>query len=127
MSEEDTEEAAIARAVDEDGDPLEFTVSPTGCANVWAYRSLRNPGDREFAFRETEVRVALSGLTIGTSYRVTVRFYRRLLNSDGPWIFFSVGDTPFVALATTHTTDYLPVPNEAGWETRPQTCRVEVE
>ena len=121
LSVEDTEENAVNRAAPIGG--LEPVVG--GCGSMPAYMSQRGAGDFTFTFRRVQARVRLEGAAAGVTYEVTIRFFRRVLNSLGPWIFFGVQEYTVVADGDTGTNEFTPwvdIPNEPGWETKASNC-----
>lgn len=123
LSEEDTEEDAMERATAED----EWE-NVESCILSPAFATARGAGQFSFAFRMLQVRVRLMGLAASTSYTVSVKFYRRVLGTSGPYLFFAQEDIGITTDANPASDDFTPwidVPNESGWETRPQLCSVE--
>lgn len=133
LSEEDTEDDANARAASEIADW-------TGCAGLGcmdltctAFRSDRTgTADIFFGWRNVETQASwLAGPRC--TYQVTVHFARRLLGSGGPFLDLGMifeatvvaPDNPELAdQGGVVRTEWIPVPNEAGWETRANSCHV---
>ncbi len=125
LSDEDTEEDAIERAVGGEG----WVTPGDDCLLHPAFKTLRGAGSFDFAFRHVQVRIKLMELAASTSYEVTVRFFRRVLGTTGPYLFYSAEVLTVMTDSNPLTDDFTPwidVPNEAGWETRAQTCSVEL-
>lgn len=122
LSDEDTEEDAMARLFSgpEDG------WGESGCLEFPAFKSARGEGEFTFSFREQRVRARMT-TEIGRTYRLTIGFYRRLIGAApaDPWILAEVEEIEFTADETEEVTDWVPVPNAAGYNTRPQTCLLE--
>lgn len=125
LSDEDTDEAAIQRA---SAAIAEWT--PCGCLFCPAFATERGAGQDTLAYRRTQVRGLIGPNIMGYTYAITIGYFRRVLGSSGPWIFFAI-DEPGPMTVTTEEqvailrTEWLDVPNEAGFETRAQTCAVE--
>lgn len=119
LSDEDTDQDAIDRA----NAPLGWTAS--NCLTEPAFITPRTTGF-SFAYRSVQSRVYGSNLTPGHIYEATIYFYRRLLGSTGPWIFFSIAEVPCdpVGSDTFAYTDWVDVPNEDDFETRAQGCTI---
>lgn len=120
LSVEDTEEDAYNRSAA----GLEWnTTGP--CKDHTTYITERGEvlGPYGFAYRIAQVRALSSNLTIGASYTVTFRIWRRAFDSTTPY-------APYVELtasldnvsATSGYTEWLDVPVERGYETRVMSC-----
>lgn len=120
LSVEDTEQDAYNRAAA----GLEW--STTGhCRNHTTYITERGEilGPYGFGFRIAQVRAFCGNLTIGASYNVTIRVWRRAFDSTSPY-------APYVELtvvldnvpATSVYTEWQDVPIEKGYETRAMSC-----
>jgi hypothetical protein len=126
LSDEDTEDDAEARA---NADIETWSTSTLGCAEEGAFRTLRGAGEFTFGYRAMKVRASIGTfedpVEIGATYVVKIKFYRRVLVTGGPFIFFSVAEIEIVPdAAPTDITDWVDIPNEAGWETRALGCDV---
>lgn len=117
---EDTEEAAMERALPEGW-------NTTGsCLQHTAFRTQRGAGEYSFAFRKGQVRVRLPAVVIGHTYKVTVKYYERVLGLSGP--FLPSGDQDEVTITADETEEYTPwldVPQNDGFETVAALCQVE--
>lgn len=123
LSDEDTEADAIAREVG----AYEWGGVPV-CLAAPAFITSRGEGVFTFEFRIMQVRVRLIGLAAGT-YRVTIRYFRRVRGSSDPYAAFAIEVIDLGVDADPDQDDYTPwvdVPNERGYETRPQVCEVEL-
>ncbi len=119
LSDEDTEEDAIER----ENAPQEWAGS--SCLSAPAFRTQRTTGFT-FEYNSVQSRVRLTDLLPDHSYDVTTFYYRRLLGSTGPWIFFSLNiQSAFGTGASEQFTSWVDVPNESDFETRAQSCLVE--
>lgn len=94
------------------------------CTSLTAFRTSRTTGF-EFSYRAVQVKAQWTAV-IGQTYRVKVRYARRLLGSAGPYVFHSLVEQDILADTVSETTDWLDVPNEAGWETIAANCSVEL-
>ncbi|MDD2763495.1 MAG: hypothetical protein PHE83_05915 [Opitutaceae bacterium] len=122
LTEEDTELSAINRMSpglawsDDCG-------APDYCLDCTAFWTMRGPADLCFAFRDARSKAHLSGLTVGLVYNVTVKFWRRPVGgSAGQWVLYGSAVTQIIATADEQDTDWVTVPNEAGWETWARSC-----
>lgn len=122
LSSEDTDDDAYARAVA----VATFGDCLLGCLmGCSAFRSQRTTGF-SFGFSTVQTRVGWTA-TIGVTYKVTIRFARRILGSSGPYLFFSLIELTILADAVDELTDWQDVPNEeAGWDTVAANCSVEI-
>ncbi|HYF07588.1 MAG TPA: hypothetical protein VD970_08200, partial [Acetobacteraceae bacterium] len=119
LNDEDTDEDAEARAVV----PLEWSTPPGVCGNHSAFRTTRGAGAFAFTFRKGQCKVGWVA-EIDAAYKITVRFARRVLGSSGPFSFYSVQELTVVADLISEETDWIDVPNQAGWETVAANCSV---
>ncbi len=119
LSSEDTEDAAEARAAD----AIEDWGSEGLCSGRTAFRTQRTTGFT-FGWRKAQVRVQWTAVS-GKTYQVKVRFARRVLGSSGPFLFYSEEQQSVLADTTSEQTDWIDIPNEAGWETIAANCSVE--
>lgn len=108
LSEEDTEQDAETRAADAIG-------AWDGCSDCTdttctAFRTTRGAGDFDFSFRRVETQVSFSA-TVGQVYKVTIKFYSRILGSGGPFLFYSAEEITLVADNAAETTDWVQVPD----------------
>lgn len=122
LSDEDTEDAAEARANEAIG-AWQACTSPCLCSALPAYRSLRVSGNL-MTYRSVRVRANGSELTPNTTYTVRIRFYRRAVDSGGAYLFYAYQETSASTGPgeTTAQTGWIDVPNEAGWETIAGDC-----
>ena len=104
LSEEDTAQDAMNRALD---------AAEWGCANpdicCESYRISGVDGVVAFAF--TQVKVPMTGLAVGHTYRVTIRIGEKPVGTGGRYIFH--GETievTFTAVSSTEETDWQDVP-----------------
>lgn len=125
LVDQDSEDDAITRA---NAGISDFTLS--NCLTSPAFKTQRGPGDIGLEYRFVQSRAHLTGLINHRSYDVTTNYYRRIHNSLGPWIFFSLntqtvtpisegGDDPNSMFSA-----WTDVPSEPGFETRAQFCAV---
>jgi hypothetical protein len=126
LSDEDTEEDAIERAAPADDE--ETWQTPENCISAPAFMTARGEGDFEFAFRRGQARLYVVGGSVGQTWDVTIRFYRRALASGGPWIFFAAEELTITITSEVDgaATPWVEIPNEAGYETRAQGCTAEL-
>jgi hypothetical protein len=118
LNAEDTEDDAEARAAA--GESWDGTGAD--CSVRTAFRSQRTTGFT-FGYRKTQVKVQWTAV-IGQSYNVKVRFARRVLGSSGPFLFYALDERTITADAVSESTDWIDIPNEAGWETLAANCTV---
>jgi hypothetical protein len=114
LSEEDTEEDAIDRALAATEDWETGT-----CADHSSIREVRTSGF-SFTYRKGQTRVVISaGLISGRSYEARVKIYQRVLGSGGGFTD-SGGDlvAVFTADGVGYTSPWMDLPNEAGMEYR---------
>lgn len=125
LTNEDTEAKAQARA--EAAIPS-WSVGVNDCDTRTAFLSQRGAGDTTFAFRDAQVQISMPTLLQSTSYKLTIRYYRRVLDSGGPFLFFQAIEVDFgTGLGiTSDITDWIAIPNEDGFETRYGGCLVEI-
>jgi len=121
LTEEDTDADAEARAAAAVGD---WSACLSGCAACSAFRVSRGAGVFEFAFRQQRVKASWTAVP-GNTYKVTVRFVRRVLGSAGPAVFYALEERTILADVEGEETDWIDVPSEAGWETWAANCSVE--
>lgn len=122
LGDEDTEEDAEYRAMLASG-----PVWTTGnCTDNTATRETRGAGDFTFAFRAAQFRVTIgsggSPLTPGNEYAVTVEIGRRVLGSSDPYTPHSEIEFNLEAEGTTQQSDWIDIPNAAGFETAVTGC-----
>jgi hypothetical protein len=123
LSEEDTEAAAIERAVAEIDD---WTGGE--CDLTPAFITQRLAGQTQFAFRQVQVRAQLGvpvNLEIGHDYRVTISFFNRAVGSGGDWVPAGSQELEITADEPVEYTPWIDVPQEVGMETAALTCRYE--
>jgi hypothetical protein len=124
LSDEDTEDDAIARAAA----PLSYTGCTCGTDSCSAFITDRTgSGSIVIGWRTVETRVLFTGLTTGQSYLATLGLSRRVLGTGGPFIDFGTMEISFTVDDPTHASAWQPVPNEAGWETIVSGCVVTLE
>ncbi|MGH7944951.1 MAG: hypothetical protein ACREH8_02920 [Opitutaceae bacterium] len=117
-TEDDAEERVLAGISDWTGGP---------CNVHTAIRTLRLAGQTEFAFRRAQFRVTISGsgedpLISGHTYEVTVAITRRIAGSAGPFLPYSIAVFNLTASGPSKTSDWIDIENEAGWETKADSC-----
>ncbi len=123
LTDEDTENDAENRSVA----AIPDWDTSASCSALNAFRTDRTGMDQlSFGYRKLEVQCTFIA-TIGQTYRVQINFGRRLLGSSGPYIDLGMPYVVTLVAATTNpTTDWVDVPNEAGWETKVSSCFVTV-
>ncbi len=119
LTNEDTEEDAMARAVD----ALEWNIIGP-CANHTTYITERGEilGPYGFGFRIAQVRAQLSGLVVGQNYNVTFRVWRRLFSSSGTFAAFQEISGSIQATSEAMYTEWEDIPIQRGYETRVMSC-----
>lgn len=122
LSDEDLPKDAMARA------EASIAWGGTDCQLYPAFMSL-NDGSFTFGFRDVQVKATAGALpftplTIGHDYQITIGWYRRTAGSGGLWLFYGSDVITIHATHTSETTDWIDVPNDPGYETRPQSCEV---
>lgn len=117
LSDEDTEEDAENR---NGGDWVPCSSCDSTCS---AFKTERDETGKCFDYRQVQTRVNF-GAEIGRSYTVTVTFARRVLGSGGPFLTFGNTELTVTADDVSEHSEWLDVPNEAGFETVPVTCLV---
>jgi hypothetical protein len=121
LTEEDTEDDAEARAIAS----MPTWTACSGC-DCTSWRTDRSgTTTTTFGFQHVQTKCQWTAI-IGQSYHVTIRYGRRLLGSSGP--FLDLGMTSEVTITAdviAETTDWIDVPNGAGWETAVVSCRVD--
>lgn len=114
LSDEDTEDDAEARAAA----AITDWSACISCLECSSWRSDRSgTSDTIFGFGIVQTKVLWTAV-VGTTYRVTVHFARRVLGSGG--VFLDTGhvfESTITPSTTSGTTDWIDVPNEAGWDT----------
>lgn len=124
LSQEDTEDDAVARAVA----PVAWSDEAVCTSPLAAFRTQRGASDVTFGFRETQVKATLGTiahpLIIDHQYVCTIGYYRRALGSGGVWLWYADQEISVTADTTVEITDWFDVPNEEGFETIPLTCDV---
>jgi hypothetical protein len=119
LSSEDTEDDAANRAAsaisswsDCSGGSSAYLTDRTGT------------GSFTFGFRNIQIKANWTAV-IGKTYNVQINFARRLLGTSDPYIDLGM---PFESTITAdridESTDWVDVPNEAGWETIASGCLV---
>ncbi len=121
MSDEDTEDDAIARANASVGDWV--ALDGGNCLSNSAFIA-RNDEDFSFTYRSEQTKACASGLVIGDTYTITIRFGSRAVGSSGPFIPNGLTEVTFTATATTDCTGWVDVPNDNNMETIPTGCTV---
>lgn len=122
LNDEDTDADAIARAK---AAIESWSACNLGClVDCSAFISQRTSGFT-VGFRDVQTRVTWTAV-IGQNYNVKVRFGRRLLGSTGPFFFYSLYEVTLNADQVAEATDWIDVPNEAGWETVAINCSVKL-
>lgn len=120
LSDEDTDADAEARAA---AAISTWTPCGDGCSSdCSAFRTDRTgTGEAIFGFRIVHTKVHWTAAIGNNSYKVTTRFYRRLLGSTGPYLLLSLDERTInyfgLLVPTPAETPWIDVPNEAGWET----------
>lgn len=123
LSDEDLPKDAMARA------EASIAWQGTDCFLYPAFITGTDSTSYSFAFRDVQVKATAGALpftplTIGHTYELTIGWYRRPLGVGGDWIFYGSDVVTINATHTTETTDWIDVPNDVGYETRPQSCAV---
>lgn len=119
LSDEDTEDDAIGRAINAITDWSDCSLG--GSAFI---TDRSGTGDFTFGFRKVQVKAGWTA-EIGKTYNVRINFARRLLGSSGPYLDLGMPFESMVSAdSTSETTDWVDVPNEAGWETVASSCVV---
>jgi hypothetical protein len=136
LLDEDTAEDAEGRALAEI-ENWTYCGDAPGCMDVTcsAFRTDRTGGvDNFFGFRSVETQASWMAGPL-CSYNLTIRFARRLLGSGGPFLELGLIYEATITAGTVEelamtggivTSEWVPVPNEAGWETRANSCLVEL-
>lgn len=122
LSNEDTEAAAVERAQNAITD-----WSDCSLGNSAFITDRSGVGGFSFGFRKIQTKVHWTAI-VGRTYDVRVNFSRRLLGSVGP--FLDLGqpyETSITAGVVAEFTDWIDVPNEAGWETVASNCVVTIQ
>lgn len=112
LSDEDTEDDAIARA----GGAYAAGEGFSGCESGPAFRSVRAVGQFTFSWREKRVRAAWAAAPT-SSYTLTYTFGRRAIGSSGPYAAISQVVHVVTADEANETDAWVDVPNAAGYET----------
>jgi len=117
LSDEDTDQDAATRAMNGITDWI------GGGCDLPAFITGRTPGNKVFGFRWLNVRGQLQNAHPGggapsKTYHLTWKIYRRQNGSSLAYQYY--GDLVQEVTVTTpvHTTDWIDVPNEAGWDTK---------
>lgn len=123
LSDEDTEDDAETRALIA-ADPVPWVEG--SCETQMATRELRGAGQFDFTFTAAQFRVTIGSveepLTIGVTYQVAVQTERRLAGSADPFLPFAQIDFELEAEGATQMSDWIAIPNAAGYETRVSEC-----
>ncbi len=120
LSDEDTEEDAIARAA------INLPWLGGACLDHTSWITNRELDGVTFGFSIAQTKATLTGLTVGLRYLVTIYFTQRILGSGGPYLPASVTEITFTAEHTTETTAWVDLPNERGFQTLADHCTVEL-
>jgi hypothetical protein len=123
LSDEDTMADAEGRAMADIEEWTACSLPLCTCSTLSAFRTSPAEGGG-FAFRAVRVRANGTGLTPSSDYFARVRFFRRVLGTSGPYLFFAQFDVGVSTgpEETTKSTEWIEVPNEAGWETIAGNC-----
>jgi len=114
LTDEDTEEAALARRPIED-----VPYNGEGPCTHPSRTTFHRRSGFTIAQRQTQVRIQAFGLIAGRSYEAHVALERRPAGTAQPYV--DAGNPlliPFAASATTYTGDWVSLPQEAPWEYR---------
>ena len=109
LNDEDLEQDAILRA----DVPLSWGANST-CS---AYIITRGAGSFTFGYKHGQVRLNLTLAVIGHTYDIKISTGRRIQGSAGPFIPFGIIQFSWTPAASTESTDWQEIPNEAGFET----------
>lgn len=122
LSSEDTEQAAIDRAL---GPATPWLPCITGCAlpSCSAFISMRLPGQSVFGFAVVRTKATWTAV-IGQTYFVTIRYASRTLGSGGPFIFYALTEVAVLADAVSEETAWFDVPTEPGLEVIVANCSI---
>ncbi len=117
LSLEDTDDDAEARA---EAAITDWTACGSCSVTCGAFRTLRDT-ETVFGFRVVQTKVHWTAAAGNHSYKVSTRFYRRVLGSSGPYLFFGLDERTLtftgLLVPTAEETPWIDVPNEAGWDT----------
>lgn len=109
LSDEDTDENAIDRAVP----PGDYTTP----GSQVAFRTVRGAGQFSFSFVEVDWRIELRGLQPGETYNLLVTYGRRVDGSGDPFVEFATDTFSNVAAGGDEFTDWQAMPSEDGFDT----------
>jgi hypothetical protein len=121
LSDQDTEADGIARA---ESSVPDWSACTDGGSAFITDRS--GTGEFNYGFRHAQTR-AMWTAEVGRTYNVRINFARRLLGSSGPFLDLGMPyETTLSADVIDEKTDWVDVPNEAGWETIASSCALEL-
>ncbi len=124
LRDEDTEEDAIGRAI-----LGQAWDGPGDCAVKTAFKTERGAGQFTFAFRKVQFRVIAGTterpLTIGHTYRATVRIAQRPLGVGGPFVGGAIEEITFIADELIETGEWIDLLPTAGIEKKVVGCTLE--
>lgn len=121
LSVEDTEDDAIARS--NATIPDWVALNSGNCLSNSAFIA-RGDTRFDFTYRSEQTKATVTGLTIGATYTIVIRFGSRAVGSTGPFIANGLTEVTFTAEHVTDSTDWIDVPNENNMETIPTGCTV---
>jgi hypothetical protein len=111
LSNEDTEDNAIARA---NASLSWSSCTPSVPADCSAYKPLRGAGSFSLSYRSSQYAVDESGLTIGQDYHAKVTLQRRVYGTSDAFVDYALVEFDFTA---TGSATYHDVANDSGMET----------
>jgi hypothetical protein len=112
LDQEDTDQDAATRAMSA------ITDWSSGGCDLPAFITQRSPGNTVFGFRWLQVRAAMNGANPTSTYQLTWRVYRRPNGTSTPYEYYGDLIQQTTAPSGAYNTDWIDVPNEAGWDTR---------
>jgi hypothetical protein len=117
LTDQDTAADAVARS------QVVESWSVANCSTDFAFITTQSETNT-FGWQNIQVKASATDLNIGTSYTIRIKFYRRACCGSGTWTYFSEYAISFQATEDTEITEWIDVPNEEGFETRPYYCGI---
>lgn len=65
-----------------------------------------------------DAKYEFTGLPAGQSFLLHITYGRRVYGTSGPFLTYATEDVPFTTTGGTEFTDWIPLPNESGFETK---------
>lgn len=123
LSDEDTEDDAIARANAGIGSWTPCT--PFSESDCSGFKVLRGAGTFSMSYRSAQVQYQASGTIQGALYETTINLQRRLQGTSNPFLDFATITDEFTGPSgSTYLSAWFDIPTQSGYEVAANVCSI---